>query len=70
MEIKAIAKKWGSSIAVIIPKEVIEKQKIKENQEIRIEIKRPLIAREVFGILRGWKRPSQEIKDKMRKGWE
>jgi len=29
MEIKTIARKWGSSIAVIIPREVADKKRIK-----------------------------------------
>ena len=72
MEIKTIAKKWGSSIGVIIPKEVVEAKKIRENDEIIIEVaKTPLIAGEVFGMLRGKiKKSGQEIKDEMRRGWE
>lgn len=72
MEIKTIAKKWGSSIGVIIPKEVVEERKIRENDEIIIEVtKAPLIVREIFGMLRGKiKKSGQEIKDEMRNGWE
>lgn len=70
MEIKTIARRWGNSIAVIIPKELVDERGIKENQEIQIEIKQPLLAKEVFGILRKWKRPTQEIKDEMKKGWK
>ena len=72
MEIKTIAKKWGSSIGVIIPKEVVEAKKIRENDEIIIEVvKTPLIASEVFGMIRGKnKKSGQEIKDEMRRGWE
>ena len=38
MEIKAIAKKWGSSIGIILPKAVVEENRIRENDEITIEI--------------------------------
>ena len=69
MEIKAIAKKWGSSIAVIIPKEIVNKKKIKEHEEITIEIKRKPLAGELFGKFQNWKKPTQQIKDEMRRGW-
>ena len=57
---------------MIIPKEVVEAKKIRENDEIIIEVvKTPLIASEVFGMLRGKiKKSGQEIKDEMRRGWE
>ena len=38
MEIKAKTKKWGNSIGVLIPKEVVEEEKIKPNQEIILMI--------------------------------
>lgn len=69
MEIKAIAKKWGSSIAVIIPKEVVDKKKIRENEEITIEVKKKPLAGELFGKFSGWKKSAQQIKDEMRAGW-
>jgi len=70
MEVKTTAKKWGSSIGVILPKSIVDSRKIKENDEIIIEIKKPILAKEVFGILRKWKRQTQKIKEEMRQGWE
>ena len=69
-EIKTTAKKWGSSIGVIIPKEVVEAKKIKENDQIIIEIKTRPLAKEFFGIFKGKiKKSAQELKDDARKGW-
>ena len=43
MEIKARTKKWGNSIGIIIPKEVIRQQNIKPDQEITLMIsKKPI----------------------------
>ena len=39
MEIKVIPKKWGSSLGIVLPKEVVDAKKIKENKEIIIEVK-------------------------------
>ena len=69
MEIKVLPKKWGSSIAVIIPKEVIDKEHIQENKEITIEVKRRPLAGELFGLLKDWQKSAQEIKDEAREGW-
>jgi len=32
--VKAIAKKWGNSIGVLIPKDVAEREKIKDGQSL------------------------------------
>ena len=70
-EIKTIAKKWGSSIGVIIPKEVVEAKRIKENDQVIIEIKNRPLAKDFFGRFPEWKskKSTQELKDEMRKGW-
>jgi antitoxin component of MazEF toxin-antitoxin module len=70
MEIEAIAKCWGSSIGIIIPKEVVEANKIRENDIIKIEIKNRPLAKEFFGRYKGkFKRSTQELKDEARRGW-
>lgn len=71
MEIIAKPRRWGNSLAIILPKMIVEANKIKENQEIKIfiETKNRPTAKNIFGILPNWKRPTQEIKDEMRKGW-
>lgn len=72
MEVKTIARRWGSSIAVVIPKEVADMQRIKENSEITITIQRQRpIAGEMFGLFsRASKKTAQQIKDEIRSGWE
>ncbi|MBI2056987.1 hypothetical protein HYT91_01910 [Candidatus Pacearchaeota archaeon] len=70
MEIKVIPKRWGSSIAVIIPKEAVIREKIKEDIPIIINvIKEKPKAGELFGLLKNWKKSTQEIKNEARKGW-
>ena len=47
-------RKWGSSLGVVIPKEVAKELKLRENQEVRIDIapnENPL--KELFGIGKG-----------------
>ena len=71
MELKTIARRWGSSIAIIIPKGIAEMNRIRENEEITIDIKKCSSAGEMFGKFPKWKskKSSQELKEEMRKGW-
>ncbi|HLC55167.1 MAG TPA: AbrB/MazE/SpoVT family DNA-binding domain-containing protein [Candidatus Nanoarchaeia archaeon] len=71
MEVETVAKKWGSSIGVILPKSLVEARKIKENDRIIVEIRSKKVkAGELFGILKEWKKPTQEIKNEMKRGWD
>ena len=72
MDIKAVTRKWGNSIAVVIPKELVERQQIHEDEEIviRVERMRPK-AGVLFGRFPELKRtPTQQLKDDARRGWE
>ncbi len=71
MEIEVTPKKWGSSMGVIIPSEIVEAEKIKENKKIIIEIKKERTkAKEIWGLGKHIRKSGQEIKDEMRKGWD
>ena len=67
MAITVFAKKWGNSIGIIIPNAIVEKEGIKPEQPVNIEIKtmkNPL--KELFGTLKTSK-PTQQIKNELRK---
>lgn len=68
MEVEAIAKKWGSSIGFVIPKEVVEKEKIKPNSKVKFEIIKVADISDTFGKLKR-KLSGQEFKDRARAGW-
>ena len=68
MEIKTKARKWGSSIAVILPKFIVDAKRISENDEIIIEIKKQPLAGDFFGKF-PIKKSGQQIKNEMRRGW-
>ncbi len=67
METKTKLRKWGSSLGVVIPKEIIKKQHLKQGEEIIIEIKRKPSIKKMFGSLKGWKLDAQKFKDEIRK---
>ena len=55
---KAKVRKVGTSLGILIPKEVIEEQKIKEGQEIELNLMRRKKIEEIermFGIAKGAK---------------
>ena len=57
------AKKWGNSIGVIIPKEVAEREGIKEGNPVELMVRRPRNPiKETFGILKGkFKKSTDEL---------
>lgn len=56
-------KKWGSSLGVIIPKDVAEDLHLTEKQEISIDIEpRTNVLKELFGFAKGKiKRSTEQI---------
>ena len=68
MEAEVIAKKWGNSLGVILPSEVVTTEKIKENEKIVIEIKKRQLGCALMGLLKSWNTPPKTIKDEARRG--
>lgn len=62
MEIKAKTKKWGNSIGVLIPNEVVKEEKIKPNQEITLMISTKPITKgkDIFGIMK-FNKPTEQL---------
>lgn len=52
---KAMVRKWGNSLGIVLPKEIINKQNIKEGSELEIliNLKTKTKAGDIFGILKG-----------------
>ena len=69
VETEVKTRKWGSSIGVVLPKEIVDEIGIKPDEKITIDIKKNPLAKEFFGLLKDWKRPAQKIKDEARAGW-
>ena len=70
-EIKVITRKWGNSIAVVIPNEVVNKENLKEDLEITITIekKRPTaVALWNLGKSK-FNRSTEEIMKEIKEGW-
>ena len=68
MEAESIARKWGDSIGFIIPKEIVDKEKIKPNSKVKFEIIKVTDISDTFGKLKR-KVSGQQFKDRARAGW-
>ncbi len=68
MEAEVIVRKWGNSLGVTLPKEIVEKQRIKENEKLSIEVhkEKQLTVSDIQGLAKGWKIDSQKAKDTLR----
>ena len=71
MEIETKTKKWGSSLGIIIPKEIVREERIQEGQEIRIDIlsKKKTTGADIFGKLK-FKKPIQVLLDETDRDFE
>ena len=66
IELETKARKWGNSIGVSLPKDVIKKANIKPDKEVRLFIQdKKIDLSKVFGTLK-IKKPTQEILDEIR----
>ncbi len=70
METEVKTRKWGSSIGVVLPKELVDEIGIKPNETIKINVKKNIKIKDVFGMFpRTSKKTAQQIKDELRQGW-
>lgn len=67
-EVEVITRKWGNSLGITIPKDVVEEEHLREDQKVVIEIKPVLDLRPLRGLIK-FKKSAQEIKDEMRESW-
>lgn len=70
LEFRATPRRWGNSIGITLPSQIVEEGNIKEEKEIEVLIvEKKVDLRKIFGSLR-LEKPTQKIKDEMRAGWE
>ena len=66
------SRKWGNSVGIAIPNEIVERERIKPGEELIVDIRRKRDVNELqklFGSVR-FKKSAQEIKDELRRGWK
>ncbi|MBI2631401.1 hypothetical protein HYW75_00165 [Candidatus Pacearchaeota archaeon] len=70
MAVEVKLKRWGNSMAVIVPSILVEQKNMKENDKILIEIVKKADLSDVFGMIKKRKMSGQEAKDMAREGWD
>lgn len=70
-QFKAVTKKWGNSIGITIPADVVKKEQIKPQKKITVlvmgEQKRQL--KKMFGSLK-LKKPTQQVMNEIDEGYD
>ena len=71
IEVESKLRKWGRSFGVVIPKDKVKEEGIKENETIKLLIiKKTNVLKETFGTMK-FKRTTQEILDESdREDWD
>ncbi|MFH1916303.1 MAG: AbrB/MazE/SpoVT family DNA-binding domain-containing protein [Nanoarchaeota archaeon] len=62
-------RKWGNSVGIVLPKELVDDQKIRPNQKLTISVMKKANFSHLFGTLPRLM-TGQEAKDLARKGWK
>jgi antitoxin component of MazEF toxin-antitoxin module len=71
IESNAQVREWGRSVGIVIPKDIVIKEKIKVGDNVTILIKKkgnPL--KETFGILKFDKKTEDILKEIDKEGWD
>jgi len=68
-EFVVTARRWGNSIGATFPAEAVEKEKIRPNDRLVIEVRKVVPIKELFGTMKT-KKTAQQIKDELRTGWD
>jgi len=72
METTTKPRKWGNSLGITIPKDIVEKENITTKDELVVDIRKKHNTDDIkrlFGKFK-FKQSTQSIKDDMRKGWD
>ena len=69
MENETVVKRCGGSLAVVLPKDLVNQRHIEENDKVIINIRKEADLRDIFGTLKT-KTTGQKFKDLVRKGWD
>ncbi|MDG7018502.1 MAG: AbrB/MazE/SpoVT family DNA-binding domain-containing protein [Nitrososphaerota archaeon] len=68
MQSNAKLKRWGNSYGVVVPKEVVEKEGLREGEVVEVIVRKAIDVKRLYG-----KYPFKDLqaqKEKMREGWE
>lgn len=61
-------KKWGNSLGIIIPRDIVRKHDIREKNIVSISIVKTADLKDAFGLLKKKPTSAQKFKDFVREG--
>ena len=65
IEIKTKLRKWGNSLGIVVPQKKLEKEHMKEGEEVRaFLIKKSNVLKETFGTFK-FKKSTQQMVDEI-----
>ncbi|HIH43231.1 TPA: AbrB/MazE/SpoVT family DNA-binding domain-containing protein [Candidatus Woesearchaeota archaeon] len=68
-EIHVKMRKWGDSLAVILPSEIVKKEKLQVNDDIHLILQKETDLSDLFGTWKSKKTPL-ELKNESREAWD
>ena len=68
MAVEVVIKKWGNSMGVVLPKQLVEQKHLKTNEKVMIELVKETNLKDWFGKSKT-KMTGQQFKDLVREGW-
>lgn len=67
VHMQGVVKKWGNAYGILIPKSVLKKAGLKEEQKVDIDIRpKNATARRLFGMFKDFPLTGQQVKDQAR----
>lgn len=66
-ETRSTVRRWGSSLAAVIPPEALRAEGLREGDEVILEVRRARSLEDLFGILKGRPLDAQAVKDAIRR---
>ena len=71
MEATSKARKWGNSLGIVLPNELVTDHNIREGDELEVKVKKKNAGLgDLRGLLKGKLKESvQQLKDESREGW-
>jgi bifunctional DNA-binding transcriptional regulator/antitoxin component of YhaV-PrlF toxin-antitoxin module len=67
IETRAKVRRWGSSLATVIPPEALKAEGLKEGDEVILRVQKARAPEDVFGLLRSRPLEAQAIKRALRR---
>ncbi len=70
MVVEVKLKRWGNSMAVIVPNSLVQERKLKEDDKIFIEVVKKADLSDIFGMIKKRKLSGHEAKNLAKEGWK